>query len=345
MNRLCTVILVSYNSQADLAQCLPSIMANPMATQIIVVDNHSQDDTVQWLRTHFPQVEIYENESNLGYGDACNRGMEHATGEYWCIANPDTVWEPDVLPRLVETAEQFTDVLINPAILQPNGLINAYGNTMHVTGITTCAGIGDVWSASDQRYRFPLLTSGAVIFAHRSIWQRLDGFDPEYFLYLEDTNLSLRAALQNIPVVCDTRARVIHHYDLKMCPEKFYWLERNRLLTLLLILEQETLRRLRLSLLITEAATCFFALMHGPRFWVARLRSYAWLLSHKRDWQAKRRVIQATRQVSDTVLLEQMTLELPLGQLMGNLRLAQFWNHWLTKIYQRAVPEGVHVCE
>ncbi|PSR25866.1 MAG: glycosyltransferase family 2 protein [Sulfobacillus benefaciens] len=345
MNAACTVVLVSYNSQRDLARCLPSIMASPVPKQIIVVDNHSDDDTVSWLKNQFPLVEVYANSANLGYGAACNQGLEHAQGEYWCIANPDTVWDTDVLARLRETAERFPEALINPAIIQPNGLVNAYGNTMHVTGITTCVDLGETWSDQGERYRFPLSASGAVIFAKASVWRELRGFDPDYFLYFEDTNLSLRAFLRNIPVVCDTRARVVHHYDLKMSPNKFYWLERNRLLTLFEILEARTLRRLWPGLLLTEAATWAFAILHGPRFILARFKGYIWLWRHRKSWLRKREIIQATRQVPDGPLLQRMTYELPLGQLTGNVRWAQIGNRWLTKIYQALRVREAHVCE
>jgi GT2 family glycosyltransferase len=341
----CTVILVSYNSQKQLTHCIPSILANTIPVHLIVVDNHSQDGTVSWLKAQYPQVDVYENSANLGYGAACNRGMDHALGDYWCIANPDTVWEPEVLARLLDTARQFPEALINPAILQPNGLVNAYGNMMHITGITSCAGFGETWSSQGDRYRFPLLASGAVLFAHRSVWQRLGGFDPVYFLYFEDTNLSLRAALLNMPVVCDTRAKVVHHYDLKMSPQKFYWLERNRLLTLLLIFDRQTLTQLRAGLLITEMATWAFAFIHGPRYWMARVAGYWWLWTHREVWKAERRAVQATRQVSDAVLLARVTFDLPLNQVMRHGRWAQWVNRRLSKLYHRALPKEVQLCE
>ena len=290
-------------------------------------------------------MEVYESPVNVGYGAACNQGLAHAQGEYWCVANLDTEWSADVLTRLIETARQFSNALINPAILQPNGLVNAYGNTMHVTGITTCSALGEAYSPHGERYRFPLLASGAMIVAHYHVWQRLQGFDPDYFLYLEDANLSLRAALLKIPVVCDTWARIVHHYDLKMSSQKFYWLERNRLLTLLLILEKRTLKRLLLSLIITETATWIFALMHGPQYVRARIQGYRWLWRHRTQWKKNRRVIQESRQIPDTALLRRMTFELPLGQLTSNSRLIRYINHWLGKIYEALLPKEASLCE
>ncbi len=345
MSAVCTIVLVSFNSRHDLARCLPSIMASPVPLQIIVVDNDSHDGTGPWLKSHFPEIEVYENDTNQGYGAACNQGLTHAQGEYWCVSNPDTIWNKEAFPRLIESAKRFPNALINPVILQPDGLVNAYGNTIHVSGITTCLGLGETFSGQGDRYRFPLSASGAATFAKACTWKTLNGFDSDYFLYFEDTNLSLRAFLQNIPIVCDTHAHVIHDYALKMSATKFYWLERNRLMTLLEIFEGRTLRHLWLSLLITEFATWAFAIFHGPGYILAKFKGYHWLWRHRRNWQTKRQKIQATRQVPDSLLLPRMSDELPLKQLMGSHHKIQIAHIWMTKIYRTLRPKEGHPCE
>ncbi len=311
----CSVIIVGYRSRPLLERCLPSVLAEDAARDIIVVDNHSDDGTLEWLTETHPQVKVLANPVNAGYGAACNQGWEAAREEYGLILNPDTVLVPGALEQLLATAASHPDALINPVLLQPDETVNAYGNRMHLTGIASCEGLGETWS-DNPPLRYPLLASGAAILTRRAVWNRLGGFDPDYFLYFEDTDLSLRAQLLGIPVICDTRARIIHAYALNLTPMKFFLLERNRLMTLLTVYQRTTLRKLLLPLLLMEMATWAYALTKGPAYLFAIVRGYGWLWAHRSALREKRRRIQAARVASDQVILTRTTPGLPFDQLI-----------------------------
>ena len=335
---LCSVILVSYHSQQDLARCIPSIQSqHPI--EIIVVDNDPNDGTALWLAQHFPFVRIMSS-SNGGYGAACNQGMAVAKGQYWFVLNPDTILWPQALDNLVATAIRNPRSLITAALIQPDGTVNAYGNTMHITGITTCANIGEPWS-NEPALRYPLLASGAAMMAHRHVWQTLNGFDADYFLYMEDADLSLRAQLQGFPVVCDTRARITHDYTLNLSPNKFYLLERNRWRTMLTTCSTPTLFKLAVPLAATELATWVYALTKGSAYLVAHFKVYFWLFSHHVAWRTKRRLVQGTRVVSDERLMTLMVTAYPLDQLISSRRMAARLTRLSSAFFSLFIGKGV----
>lgn len=109
-------------------------------------------------------------------------------------------------------------------------LVNACGNEMHYTGITSCRGLGMPTEAFTGLHEVPLV-SGAAFIARRGLLNNLGQFDELFFMYHEDTDVSLRARSRGHRILCAASAVVTHHYELQMSPTKFYYLERNRLLT------------------------------------------------------------------------------------------------------------------
>ena len=168
---------------------------------------------------------------------------------------------------------------------------------MHYTGIVSCRALGDSPDLHQDLEDIPLL-SGAAFLVPTSLYHHLGGFDELYFMYHEDTDLSLRARLQGLRLLCDNGAVAIHRYRLGMNPDKFYLLERNRLLTLLKVLEGRTLWRAAPALALTELATWSFALTRGPAsYLLGRWRGYRWLWLNRREWEAARSDVQARRSV------------------------------------------------
>ena len=98
-----SVIIVNYNVQHFLEQCLHSVFAasKNIATEIFVVDNNSVDGSVQMLKEKFQEVHLIENKKNTGFSYANNQAMRIAKGEYILLLNPDTVVEEDTFEKVV----------------------------------------------------------------------------------------------------------------------------------------------------------------------------------------------------------------------------------------------------
>lgn len=308
------MVLVSYGSRADLERLLPTLFAQGRGLEVLVVDNRPGDGTADWLGAAYPSVRVIPRADNPGYAGGNNAGILEARGRYVLILNPDTELHPGALKTLLEAIQAHPNALIGAKLLNPDGSVNAVGNVMHYSGITTCRGLNE----PAERYQGlePVsLLSGAALIAAKETLLGLGGFDEDYWMYLEDTDLSLRARLRGHPLFSANDALVTHHYQLGMNPRKFYHLERNRLLTLFKVYEGRTLRRMAPALLLTELATWGFALLKGPKYLAARWQGYAWLYRNRDLMRQKRAKVQATRVTPDEALLEGALTHLPFEQL------------------------------
>ncbi|ADH64774.1 glycosyl transferase family 2 [Allomeiothermus silvanus DSM 9946] len=309
-----SVVLVSYESRTDLERLLPTVFTQGLELEVLVVDNHPGDGTADWLRIAYPSVRVIPRPDNPGYAGGNNTGITEARSRYVLILNPDTELHPGALGVLLEAIRAHPQALIGAKLLNPDGTVNAAGNQMHYSGITTCRGL----LAPAERHRglepVPLL-SGAALIAAKETWVELGGFDEDYWMYLEDTDLSLRARLRGYPLLCANDALITHHYRLGMNSRKFYYLERNRLLTLCKVYQERTLRQMAPALLLTEFATWGFALLKGPAYLAARWRGYTWLYRNRERIRQKRAEVQKTRVIPDATLLEDALTHLPFEQL------------------------------
>jgi GT2 family glycosyltransferase len=312
-----SIILVSYDSLADLKRCLPTLLpqAETVSIELIVVDNHGRDGVADWITAEYPSVQLLPNPTNSGYAGGNNLGLSRASGQWVLFLNPDTELAPDCLDRLMTTARRHPTALITPKLLKPDGRINACGNEMNYTGLTTCRGLDQPASARTALEPVPLL-SGAALLAPQAVLQIIGAFNETYFMYFEDTELSMRARLAGFELLCEPAAVITHYYTLGMSASKFYYLERNRLLTLLHLLSKKSCRQLAPALAVTELLMWVYALK-GWGYLRARFRTYRYLLRHREAIWAHHRVIQTTRRITDAQLMKGSLTDLPFGQLMG----------------------------
>ncbi|XWW48296.1 glycosyltransferase family 2 protein [Fibrella sp. USSR17] len=335
---LLSIVIVAYKSATDLQRCLPSLYTAELAQithEVLIIDNYGEDQLETWLAATYPASKYFLNPLNTGYSGGNNIGIDLARGHWTLLLNPDTELLPGSLAQLLETAKANPDALINPKLLNPDGTINACGNQMHYTGITTCRGLNEP-SGNYQKLERISLLSGAAVLSPTAVLRTLLGFDEQYFMYFEDTDLSLRARLLGYPLLCESRSVIIHHYRLGMNSTKFGYLERNRLLTLLKVLSGHTLRQLLPALLITEFLTWVYAL-RGRSYLRSRFWGYTWLWQNRQEIREKRRQIQQTRLIPDAELIGDSLSALPFDQVVSS-PIGKFIN-WLTyQVYRLLRP-------
>ena len=333
-----SIVIVAYRSRSDLSRCLPTIEQQIVSFnyEIVVVDNYGQDGLADFLSAHHPTVRLLSNPVNNGYAGGNNLGLQIAAGAWTLFLNPDTELWPGTLASLISTARQFPDVIITPKLLNPDGTINACGNLMHYTGITTCRGLNQPAQTWTDCHVVPLL-SGAALLAATSLFRALNGFDPAYFMYFEDTDLSLRARLAGYSLRCEARAVITHHYTLGMNATKFYYLERNRLLTFLKVFHRATLLRLLPALLLTELLTWAYSLRGWP-YVKTRFQTYHWLWIHRHIIYKQHREIQAHRIVDDSALLADSLVSLPFGQVARG-RISYAMDTVTRQLYALLIPK------
>lgn len=282
-----TVVIVIYHQRRDLERLLPTLpQASRDPVEVLVIDNgslsHPGDDTRAWLAATYPAVRLLALDANVGYGAANNLGVLEARGEFVLVLNPDTEVRPGAIDRLRAALEPGW--FANPCLLLPDGRVNALGLAVSVGGIATCGGLYGP-APTDTSPRAVAALSGAAIFGRRRDWLTVGGFIPEYFLYGEDVEWSMRARARGFALFCVPDARVVHHYRATLPPEKWFYLARNRRLTFYLALEAPTRRRMRPAWGLTNAALLLYALGRGPRYVGADLAAMLWVWRRRR-WVA-----------------------------------------------------------
>jgi len=314
-----SIIVVTYNSRGDIDACLCSLRRHAAGAEVIVVDNLSTDGTLDHVRQHYPQVTAVSAERNGGYGAGNNLGARLAHGDHLVILNPDTEVEAGWLDPLLDTLEQRPEVgLVTPTILLKGSgeRVNACGNDVHLTGLAFCAGLNEPAPSTSARPRSVAAVSGAAFAVRRDVWAQLGGFDERFFMYLEDTDLSLRARRLGHDILHVPASRIRHRYSVQVGAAKLYHLEHNRLLMLGKTLMPGTLAVLAPALLLTEAIIWAYCACKGIAYMRAKRETYRqlWLNRHaiKRNATSSR--------CSNHVLIQTLGTRLAAEQLASGRR-------------------------
>ena len=271
---LASIIIVTYNHRVYLDACLQSVMKQEYPHEIIIVDNCSQDDTVQLVLAGYPELTIIQSQNNRGFGAGNNLGVNHAKGEYVIFLNPDTIVQSDWLSALLSPMEQNNRLITTPKILTYDGLtINTCGNINHFTGLNFTRGLGrdpscypDSWEVSG--------ISGACFAMRRCNFLEIGGFDEHFFLYNEDSDLSWRAHFFNYPILCVPASIVRHMYHLNVTPEKLYYLETGRYKILCKYYSAHDILLLSPSLLLVEVLVLGYAFRLGQRGLTSKVTAF-----------------------------------------------------------------------
>jgi GT2 family glycosyltransferase len=336
-----TVVICAYESRRDLEHLLPTLVDQQGPTlEIVVVDNHSQDGVGPWLAATYPEARYLRAPQNQGYGWANNWGLRVASGRYILVLNPDTELADGALSQLFAAAERHPHALVTPKLVCDDGRVNACGLSVHFTGITTCRGLGEDPEGFRGDFSVPAV-SGAAIMARRDTWRTLGGFDERYFMYMEEVELSLRARLRGYSLWCAADAVVRHHYALHMTAQKFYWLERNRLLTVAKLYGPERMRQMRAALRLIRLLTFLYAVRQGWEYLDAHRRAGTYMRQHRDELRRERWKSEQTRQVAEAAIFRDMTARLELGQLLPAAANLARLEAWCERLFRRWAPADV----
>ena len=214
-----SVVIVNYNVRYFLELCLHSVLGaiENLNAEIIVVDNNSEDDSCRMVRDKFPEVILIQNEENLGFSKANNRGVDAATGEYICILNPDTVVAEDTFEALIEFAQAKSNLgIIGCQLIDGTGkFLPESKRNLPVVKIALQKMLGNATNyyanhiAENGTGKVDVLV-GAFMFMKRIIYKRLDGFDEDYFMYGEDIDLSYKAIKNGFENYYFGKAKILH---------------------------------------------------------------------------------------------------------------------------------------
>jgi hypothetical protein len=198
LNSKADIVIISYNTSELTLKCIRSVYdtANNFISQIIVVDNYSTDDTIQKINKHYPDVKIIVNPKNYGYAKAVNIGVRASNEKYLIISNPDVIYHQDSIKILIEAISKDNSIgVAGPCQLFPNGKWQrSFGDLPSIK-----LGLKDLFLITHiQQYLLRKnppknnleveYIDGAVMAFRRELFDKVDGFDEDYFFYTEEAD-------------------------------------------------------------------------------------------------------------------------------------------------------------
>ena len=205
-----SIIIVNYNVCEFLRHALVSLQKamRGIRGEIIVVDNASDDGSVEMLRRDFPRVAVIASKSNGGFAKANNMAMKKAKGEYFLLINPDTIVQEDTLHVMMKFFEENPDVgLAGCKILNPDGSFQLACRRSVPTAwvaFTKISGLSTLFPRSRLfgRYNLTYLSpdesyevdavSGSFMMVRNKVFKQVGGLDENFFMYGEDLDWCFR---------------------------------------------------------------------------------------------------------------------------------------------------------
>lgn len=318
-------------------RCLPALVPQlEPGDELIFSDNASTDETLEVIAELAPEAIVVENGGNIGFAAACNRGAEAASGDLLVLQNPDTIPAPGFVAGLKRPVlEQRGWAAWQPLLTMNGGReVNTSGGIVHFTGISWAGQMGEPLSVarSDPHGGIGFISGGCFVLPLAK-WRELGGFPEEYFIYHEDTEMSLRLRLEGGELGIEPEARLEHEYEFSRRKTKWRLLERNRWATVIRVYPGALLALLLPALLATDLFLLAVAMAGG---WPRQKLEADWdVLRWLPRLLRERRAIQSRRTVSAREFAEGLTPDLDSKYLGRAGEIAPL--RWLLRAYWRLV--------
>lgn len=224
-----SIIIVSYNSKELILDCIQSIIDHTKAInyEIIVVDNASSDGSINAIKKSYPNVIVIESDINLGFGRANNIGVKKARGDYLFFLNPDTIITENSIYLLYDFYRKNSrflkiGVLGCKLIDKEMNLGNACGNFPKIQKDITDSILkilNKIFSTNISSYKKYIfeqdffevdMVSGADMFIEKKVFENVGGFDENFFMYYEETDLQKRIRKIGLHNFIYNKTSIIH---------------------------------------------------------------------------------------------------------------------------------------
>ena len=221
-----SIIIVNYRGWNALEECLSSIAtihAAPFSFEVLVIDNYSNDGQFFKFKEKYGQFSFIENSGNNGFSNGCNVGAKISTGDYLLFLNPDTKLDLASLKILLTTATSHPEIGVlsclqideDAAFYKQNNLFPALGRFFGIS-----RAIYRIWNKKKLAQRFdttqalvyPDWVTGAVIFTSRNWYDKIEGWNEDYWLYFEDIDFCKKITEVGGKVAIVREAIIFHQH-------------------------------------------------------------------------------------------------------------------------------------
>ena len=224
-----SIIVVSYGTRDMTLACLSSIVrqTHDVKYEVLVVDNASPDESDEAMAAAFPSFHHLPQSQNLGFAAANNLAAKSARGEYLLLLNPDTVVLDGAVDKLVAFARRrpgagvwggrtlFGDGTLNPSSCwRRQTLWNLFCRGVGLSKLFPNSALFHSESYGGWKrdsVREVDIVTGCFLLIGRALWNQLDGFAPEFFMYGEDADLCLRARAAGSRPAVTPEATIVHY--------------------------------------------------------------------------------------------------------------------------------------
>ena len=317
-----SIVIPHWNNVEILSECLKSIGSTIYPDfEVIVVDNASTDNSVQYVKSNFPDVKLIENDRNDGYAGGCNIGADLAQGKYLVFLNNDTIQNPDWISSLLSTIKSNSKI----AAVQPKILNYFDRNIFDYAGGS--GGYMDIFCFPFARGRIFLTqeedhqqyddsrecfwASGTSIMVRKNLFLQAGKFDEVFFSHMEEIDLCWRLQAMGYSIWVEPKS-VVYHKNAVSLPmhthKKYYLNHRNSLLMLFSNFSIPTafyvgIMRLMLEFIAIGYSVVKLDLNHISGI----LRSLIWILFHPLTIIRKRFQFKKIRIRKDKEIIKKMS--------------------------------------
>ena len=194
-----SVIVVNYNAGPMLAECIEALhRQTQLPSHIIVVDNASEDGSIQSIRDRFPSTSIMEQNMNTGFAAANNLAVGAAKTKWVALLNPDAIPHPNWLTELLRAAGNYPEYSFFASRLidaKRQDILDGAGDAYHMSGMVWRCGHGKPAKGNFEKMREVFSPCAAAALYLRDSFLKAGGFDEDYFCYSEDVDLGFRLRL------------------------------------------------------------------------------------------------------------------------------------------------------
>ena len=224
-----TVIVVSFNTREMTLACLRSIVAETYSTnyEVIIVDNNSSDGSVDAIRREFPQFKLIASKENYGFARGNNVAAEFARGRRLLLLNPDTLILDNAIDRLLAFANANPSfqiwggrTLSGDGSLDPTSCwrrITIWNLFCYASGLSHMAPNNPILNSEAyggwkrDTIRHVNIVTGCFLLINKTLWDRLKGFDPAFFMYGDEADLCHRARQFGARPAISPNATIVHY--------------------------------------------------------------------------------------------------------------------------------------
>lgn len=306
------IVILNWNGRAHLERFLPSVVAHSNGASIVVADNGSSDDSVPFVREHYPQVELLLLDRNYGFAEGYNRALSQIEADCYVLLNSDVEVEEGWLDPLVAMLEADERIAaLAPKILAYERrsdfeYAGAAGGFLDCFGYPFCRGrILDTIEKDRGQYdtaREVFWASGACMVVRADLFHKLGGFDGDFFAHMEEIDLCWRMQLAGYRVMVEPHSRVFHLGGGTLpnnSARKLYLNYRNNLSMLFKNLSRRSLLPVLFTRMVLDGLSALvFLLQRRPDFFKVVFRAHMDFYHALGKLRIKRRLIQQNRVAS-----------------------------------------------